>query len=160
MKYTSQNILVNTHCNETFSYFQFAKQLLEGSSVAMPLDPGYEGGTIVAEVLDTSDSLREFCSKCGHNLTCGGLPLITCMGNCQPRRTFHSKCVPKSRHTNQDFKCLVCRPADREDFCFCCNGPATQDIILCGAHSLNGCHNFVHRFCLAKGHTEYRCGLC
>ena len=36
------------------SYFQFAKQLLEGSSVAMPLDPGYEGGTIAAEVLDAS----------------------------------------------------------------------------------------------------------
>ena len=84
MKYTSQNILVNTHCNENFSYFKFAKRLLEGSSVAMPLDPGYEGGTIVAEVLDASDSLREFCSKCGCNLTCGGLPLITCMGNCQP----------------------------------------------------------------------------
>ena len=84
MKYTSQNILVNTHCNETFSYFQFAKRLLEGSSVAMPLDPGYKGGTIAAEVLDASDSLREFCSKCGHNLTCWGLPLITCMGNCQP----------------------------------------------------------------------------
>ena len=72
------------------SYFQFAKQLLEGSSVAMPLDPGYEGGTIAAEVLDASDSLRELCSKCGRNLTCGSLPLITCMGNCQPRRTFHS----------------------------------------------------------------------
>ena len=60
------------------SYFQFAKRLLEGSSVAMPLDPGYEGGTIAAEVLDASDSLRELCSKCGRNLTCGSLPLITC----------------------------------------------------------------------------------
>ena len=46
----------------------------------MPLDPGYEGGTLAAEVLDASDSLREFCSKCGHNLTCGGLPLITYTG--------------------------------------------------------------------------------
>ena len=82
MKYTSQNILVNTHYNENFSYFQFAKWLLKGSSIAIPLDPGYEGGTIVTEVLDASDSLREFCSKCGRNLTCGGLPLITC--NCQP----------------------------------------------------------------------------
>ena len=87
---------------------------------------GMRGGTIATEVLDTSDSLREFCSKCGHNLTCGGLPLITCTGNCQPQRTFHSKCVPKLRHADQDFKCLVCRLADREDFCVCCNGPATQ----------------------------------
>ena len=90
MKYISQNILVNTHCNENFSYFQFAKWLLKGTSFAMPLDPGYEGGAIVAEVLDASDSLRELCSKCGCNLTCGGLQLITCTGNCQPRRTFHS----------------------------------------------------------------------
>ena len=33
----------------------------------MPLDPGYEGGTIAAEVLDASNSLRELCSKCGRN---------------------------------------------------------------------------------------------
>ena len=46
------------------------------------------------------------------------------------------RCVPKSRRTDHDFKCLVCRPADREDFCFCCNSPATQDIILCGANSI------------------------
>ena len=151
---------MNTHCNVQCSRLQFAKRLLEGSSISTPLDPGYEGGTIAAEVLDSSDSLRELCGKCGRNLTCGGLPLITCTGICQPRRTFHSKCVPKSRHTDHDFKCLVCRPADREDFCFCCNSPATQDIILCGANSINGCQNFVHRLCLAKGHTQYRCGLC
>ena len=29
----------------------------------MPLDPGYKGGTIVAEVLDTSDSLRELLAQ-------------------------------------------------------------------------------------------------
>ena len=57
---------------------------------------------------------------------------------------------PKSRHTDHDFKCLVCRPADREDFCFCCNSPATQDIILCGANSINGCQNFVHQIVLSQ----------
>ena len=44
--------------------FQFAKQLLKGTSVATELDPGYEGGMITAEVLDASDSLRELCSMC------------------------------------------------------------------------------------------------
>ena len=44
---------------------QFAKQLLEGMSVATELDPGYEGGTIAAEVLDASGSLRELFFKCG-----------------------------------------------------------------------------------------------
>ena len=91
---------MNTHCNVQCSRLQFAKRLLEGSSISTPLDPGYEGGTIAAEVLDSSDSLRELCAKCGRNLTCGGLPLITCTGICQPRRTFHSKCVPKSRRTD------------------------------------------------------------
>ena len=129
---------------------QFAKRLLEGSSISMPLDPGYEGGTIAAEVLDSSDSLRESCCKCGCNLTWGGLPLITCTGNCQPRRSFHSKCVPKSRRTDHDFKCLVCRPADREDFCFCCNSPATQDIILCGANSINGCQKLCPPIVLSQ----------
>ena len=45
--------------------FQFAKRLLEGTSVAAELDPGFKGGKIAAEVLDASDSLRELCSKCG-----------------------------------------------------------------------------------------------
>ena len=152
--------LLNTHCNENF----LISSLLSGYSRAVLLlchwTQVMKGGTIAAEVLDASHSLRELCSKCGRNLTCGSLPLITCTGNCQPRRTFHSKCVPKSRRTDQDFKCLVCRPADREDFCFCCNGPATLDIILCGANASNGCQNFVHRLCVAKGRTEYRCGLC
>ena len=51
--------------------FQFAKHLLEGTSVAAELDPGFEGGKIAAEVLDASDSLREVCSKCGQQLTGG-----------------------------------------------------------------------------------------
>ena len=49
--------------------FQFAKRLLEGTSVATELYPGYEGGKIAAEVLDASDSLKELCSKCGQQLT-------------------------------------------------------------------------------------------
>ena len=79
---------MNTHCNVQCSRLQFAKRLLEGSSISTPLAPGYEGGTIAAEVLDSSDSLRELCAKCGRNLTCGGLPLTTCTGICQPRRTL------------------------------------------------------------------------
>ena len=51
--------------------FQFAKRLLEGTSVAAELDPGFEGGKIAAEVLDALDSLRELCSKCGQQLTGG-----------------------------------------------------------------------------------------
>ena len=125
--------------------FQFAKRLLEETSVATELDPGYEGGKIAAEVLDASDSLRELCSKCGQQLTGGG-PLIICMGICQPHRSFHSKCVPKSRHTNQDFKYLVCRLADCEDFCLCCNRAPTDDIVMCGSNNVNRCTNFVHIF--------------
>ena len=103
---------MNTHCNVQCSRLQFAKRLLEGSSISTPLAPGYEGGTIAAEVLDSSDSLRELCAKCGRNLTCGGLATYYLYGHL----------------------------------------PTTQDI--------NGCQNFVHRLCLAKGRTQYRCGLC
>ena len=140
--------------------FQFAKGLLKGTSVATELDPGYEGGKIAAVVLNASDSLRELCSMCGQQLTGGGGPLIICMRNCQPHQSFHSKCVPKSRHTDQDFKCFVCRPADHEDFCLCCNGASTADIVMCRSNNVNGCTNFVHRLCLAKGCTSYRCGIC
>ena len=87
---------MNTHCNVQCSRLQFAKRLLEGSSISTPLDPGYEGGTIAAEVLDSSDSLRELCAKCGRNLTCGGLPLITCTGICKPRRDIPFKVCPPS----------------------------------------------------------------
>ena len=151
---------MNTHCNVQCSRVQFAKRLLEGSSISTPLDPGYEGGRIAAEVLDSCDSLRELCAKCGRNLTCGGLPLITCTGICQPRRTFHSKCVPKSRRTDHDFKCLVCRPADREDFCFSLQQPCYTRYHALRRKLHYGCQNFVHRLCLAKGRTQYRCGLC
>ena len=51
--------------------FQFAKRILEGTLVAIELEPGYEGGKIAAEVLDASDSLRELCAKCGQQLTGG-----------------------------------------------------------------------------------------
>ena len=139
--------------------FQFAKQLLEGTSAATELDPGHEGGKIAVEVLDASDSLRELCSKCGWQLTGGG-PLFICTGICKPHQSFHSKCVPKSQRTDQDFKCLVCRPADREYFCLCCNGALTDDIVMCGSNNVNRYTNFVHHLCLAKGCTSYRCGIC
>ena len=51
--------------------FQFAKHLLEGTSVATELDLGYKGEKIAAEVFNASDSLRELCSKCGQQLTGG-----------------------------------------------------------------------------------------
>ena len=86
---------MNTHCNVQCSRLQFAKRLLEGSSISTPLDPGYEGGTIAAEVLDSSDSLRELCAKCGRNLTCGGLPLITCTGICQTTQDIPFKVCPQ-----------------------------------------------------------------
>ena len=44
-------------CN-IFSFIkQFAKRLLQGTSVTEKLVPGYEGATIAAEILDASDSL-------------------------------------------------------------------------------------------------------
>ena len=44
---------------------QFAKRLLQGTSVTEELVLGYEGMTIAAKILDVSDSLQDLCAKCG-----------------------------------------------------------------------------------------------
>ena len=146
---------------EYFSiYFQFAKRLLEGTSVAADLVPGYEGAAIAAEILDASDSLRDLCAKCGQRLTQDAGPLVTCSGICAPRRTFHTKCIPASRRSDTEFSCQICNPRTREDFCFCCNGGPTSDIALCSNNDTKGCTNFVHVGCLGTGSISFSCGLC
>ena len=82
------------------------------------LIPSCDGATIAAEMLDASESLRELCAKCGAKLTAVQGTLITCTGICLPRWTFHSKCVLETRRADPTFKCLVCNPSKREDFCF------------------------------------------
>ena len=92
------------------------------------LVPGYKGVTIAAEILDASDSLWDLCAKCGHKLSDG--LLLTCTGICAPCQSFHSLCIPASRRSDPNFKCQVCNPGTREDFCFCCNEGPTGDILL------------------------------
>ena len=69
---------------------QFAKRLLQGTSLTAELVPGYEGATIAAEILDASESLRDLCSKCGCKLSNADDPLLTCSGICAPCMTYHS----------------------------------------------------------------------
>ena len=92
------------------------------------LIPGCKGATIAAEMLDASESLCELCAKCGAKLTAVQGTLITCTGICLPRlvgmgssaqqQLVHSKCVPETHCADPTFKCLVCDPSKREDFCF------------------------------------------
>ena len=82
------------------------------------LIPSCEGATIAAEMLDASESLRELCAKCGTKLTAVQGTLITCTGICLPRVDISFKCVPETRRADPTFKCLVCDPSKREDFCF------------------------------------------
>lgn len=128
--------------------------------LVVPVIPGCEGATIAAEMLDASESLRELCAKCGSKLATTQGNLITCTGICLPRRTFHSKCVPETRRSDPTFKCLVCDPSKRDDFCFRCNSGPTDDIVLCSRNNLNGCSNFVHRRCVAGIRNDFTCGLC
>ena len=128
--------------------------------LVVPVNPGCEGATIAAELLDASESLWELCAKCGAKLSTVQGNLITCTGICLPRRTFHSKCVPETCRSDPTFKCLVCDPSKREDFCFRCNSGPTEDIILCSRNNLNGCSNFVHRPCVAAMRNVFTCGLC
>ena len=139
---------------------QFAKRLLEGTSLVTEVVPGYEGATIAAEILDASDTLRDLCAKCGHKLSNSAGPLITCTGICAPRRTFHSKCLPASRRSDTEFTCQICNPGTREDFCFCCNGSPNSDIVICSNYDTKGCTNFVHRMCLGHASNRFVCGLC
>ena len=152
---------LSNKCRHQFSLifsFQFAKRLLQGVDVIGALIPSCEGATIAAEMLDASESLRELCAKCGAKMTAVQGTLIT--GICLPRWTFHSKCVPKTRHVDPTFKCLVCDPSKREDFCFRCNTGLTNDIVLCSQNNNNGCTNFVHHTCVAGMRIEFTCGLC
>ena len=95
------------------------------------VNPGYEGATIAAEMLDASESLRELCAKCGQKLLTVDAPFITCTGICLPRRTFHLRCVPETCRRDPTFKCLVCDPSKRDDFCFVCNTAPTGEVVLC-----------------------------
>ena len=122
--------------------------------------PGYEGATIAAEILDASDSLREVCSKCGQKLAGTQSPLVTCTEVCLPRRSFHSKCIPHSRQNDPTFKCLVCDPSHKEDFCLSCNGSPTADIKMCSCYTNTGCTNFVHVKCWKSTNMSFSCGLC
>ena len=144
-----------------FSFIkQFAKRLLQGTSVTEEVVPGYEGTTIAAEILDASDSLRDLCAKCGWKLTNVDGPLLTCSGICAPRRTFHSMCVPSSRWSDLNFSCQVCNPGTREDFCFRCNDGPSGHIHICANNDTKGCMNFVHARCLGDRNTQFSCGLC
>ena len=76
--------------------------------MTVDLVPRYEEVMIAAEILDASDSLRDLCAKCGHKLSDG--LLLMCTGICAPRQSFHSLCIPESRHSDPNFKCQVCNP--------------------------------------------------
>ena len=141
-------------------YFQFAKRLLQGVPINGDVTPGYEGATIAAEILDASESLRDLCTKCGQRLTTDAAHLITCCGICLPRRIFHSKCVPESQRADPTFKCLVCDPSKREEFCFKCNARPDNDILICSRNDLNGCTNFVHKKCISLISNVFTCSLC
>ena len=154
---------LSNKCRHQFSLifsFQFAKRLLQGVDLIGAVIPGCKGATIAAEMLDASESLRELCAKCGAKLTAVQGTLITCTGICLPRWTFHSKCVPETRCADPTFKCLVCDPSKRDDFCFRCNTGPTNVIVLCSRNNNNGCTNFVHRTCVAGMRNEFTCGLC
>ena len=140
------------------SFQQFAKRLLQGTSVTEELVPSYEGATIAAEILDASESLRDLCAKCGRKLTNADGPLLTCSGICAPQRTFHSMCVPASRRSDVNFSCQICNPGTREDFCFRCNEGPSGDIKLCSNNDTKGCTNFVHNRCFMG--QQFSCGLC
>ena len=133
---------------------------LKAAPISTPLDLGYEGGTIAAEVLDSSDSLRELCAKCGRNLTCGGLPTYYLYGHLPTTQDIPFQSVSQVSAYRSRLQMPSVQAGRSGGLLLLLQQPCYT-----GYHSLRrklhyGCQNFVHRLCLAKGRTQYRCGLC
>ena len=124
------------------------------------VDIALEGALIASEIVDNSDSMRDICSKCGTDCSPVQITRI-CEGQCRPSRIFHSDCLHRSQKTEVTFKCQICDPKYREDYCQSCRArPENRTLSVCKFNSTNGCQRYVHRECVPRGKTEYQCGVC
>lgn len=145
--------LRNTCITVVYFSSQFVKRYLTGQDLGN-IDPAVEGAEIAGEIMDCS-SLSNHCIKCG-GICDGKERMKICSGTCRPHRHFHEKCLPVSHRTVRNFKCQICDPTLREEYCFSCGGKPDGTILNCK----NMCEAFVHSRCLPPGMTVYRCGIC
>ena len=135
------------------SFLQFAKHYLERAAIS-DIDPETHGPVIAAEIIDCS-SLTTECIKCRRK--CDGSKLFRiCEGSCNPARHFCTCCISKTQIVDGVFKCQICDPTKREEYCFKCIGKPDNTILNCK----DMCESLIHKACLPLGMDVYQCGIC
>ena len=102
-----------------FFVFSQVHQTLPGTYRYSDIDPECHGPDIAAEIVDCS-SLTTECIKCVKK--CNGSELFRIHeSSCNPARHFHMRCISKAQIVNSVFKCQICDPTKREEYCFKCH---------------------------------------
>ena len=101
----------------TFFHLQFSQKYLIGEDITL-IDPDTDGPAIAAEIMQAS-TLSNECITCGQ-LCNESYPYKICCGGCQPQRHFNSACVSPKYSADDNFKCKLCDPSGREEYCFNC----------------------------------------
>lgn len=133
---------------------QFLKRYLNAEDLNN-IEPGTEGALIGSQLM-TYSTLSNHCIKCGGLCEPDQEPIKICTGSCRPHRYFHQRCLPDSQKKIKEFKCQICDPSLREEYCMSCGDKPDNTILNCK----DMCEAFVHRRCLPAGMTTYRCGIC
>ena len=131
------------------SFLQFAKHYLKRADI----DPETHGPAIAAEIIDCL-SLTTECIKCGRKCDCSE-PFRICEGSCSPAWHFHMHCILKTQIVDGIFKCQICDPIKREEYCFKCGGKLDNTILNCKDMR----ESFIHKACLLLRMDIYRCGI-
>ena len=118
------------------------------------IDPDCDGPAIAAEIMESSTLMNE-CITCGQ-ICDDTRPYKICCGSCQPQRHFHVSCISPKYRGDVEFKCQLCDPSRREEYCFKCGEKPDTTILNCK----DMCEAFVHSHCRPAGMTSYRCGIC
>ena len=135
------------------SFFKFAKRYLEHADM-LDIDPETDGPAIAADIVDCS-SLTTECIKCAKKCD-GSQPFRICESSYNPARHFHMRCILQAQIVDSVFKCQICDPTKREEYCFKCGGKPDNTILNCK----DMCQSFIHKACLPLGMEVYRCGIC
>ena len=110
------------------TYFQFARKFLMNEDLTQ-IDPDCDGPAIAAEIMESSTLMNE-CITCGQ-ICDDTRPYKICCGGCQPQRHFHVLCISPKYREDIEFKCQLCDPSRREEYCFKCGEKPDATILNC-----------------------------
>ena len=84
------------------------------------IDPECHGPAIAAEIVGCSSPSTE-CIKCMKKCD-GSEPFQIYEGSCNPVRHFHIRCISQGQIVDGVFKCQICDPTKREEYCLNAEG--------------------------------------